>query len=188
METNPLAKLIRDRLNALELTKHELVRRLGYRNLGKGLSRLQQIYAGDFTRADYFLTSLTQALQLDPSSVENAQAETERIARVSLSRQREYQFKPHAVFLTEHRIPQQIVMAALIGADRKRYAYFDFLTDPRKFKSIVLNQIPAAIPLFGDVNGFVINFSPRYAIRYDLKGLQVEVLNKAKTLGEIRIF
>lgn len=186
METNPLAKLIRDRLKVLELTKHELVRKLGYHNVGKGLNRLHQIYAGDFTRADYFLTSLAQALQLDPSSVENAQAETERIARVSLSRQREYQFKPHAVFLTEHRIPQQIVMAALIGADRKRYVYFDFFTDPRIFKPRVLKQIPTAIPLFGEVIGFVINYSPRYAIGYDLKGQQVEVLNKAKTLGEIQ--
>lgn len=187
METNPLAKLIIERLKVLELTKHEFVRRLGYRNIGKGLNRLQQICAGNFTGADYVLKNLANILQLDPSLVESSLAETERNALLSLRRQYEYQFKPHAVFLTEHRIPQQIVMAALIGADQKRYVYFDFLTDPRIFKSRVLKQIPATIPLFGAVNGFVINFSPRYAIRYDLKGDVVEVLEKARTLGEIRI-
>ena len=41
----------------------------------------------------------------------------------------------------------------------------------------------ATLPAFGAPTGFVINYAPDHAIRYDLDGHAVETLSRAKRLG-----
>ena len=42
-----------------------------------------------------------------------------------------------------------------------------------------------AIPTFGRPIGVVVNYSPDYAIHYDLRGNEIELLDRAYRLGEI---
>jgi hypothetical protein len=46
----PLTILIRQRSQELGLSRSELVRRCGYKNISKGLRRLDEVYAGDFEK------------------------------------------------------------------------------------------------------------------------------------------
>lgn len=185
--TNYLAILIDQRMSDLRLSKHALVTKLGYKNAGKGLNRLEQVYRRDFSRAEFLLERLPQALQVDASEISAAR---ERTLQEAASRAQELEmrrFRPHAIFLTEHRVPLQIVIAAMMGADRQRYIFFDYKTDPFSFKSIVLKAAPSTIPTFGKVLGFVINYSPTYAIEYDIYGTVKMVCSNSKSVGYIRL-
>lgn len=185
--TNPLSVLIDQRASDLQLSKHALVTRLGYKNAAKGLNRLEQIYRGDFSRAEFLFERLSQALQVDTSEVSAAREKTLQEAALRANDLEVQRFKPHATFLTEHRVPLQIVIAAIIGADRQRYIFFDYKTDPFSFKSIVLKAMPSTIPTFGKVLGFVINYSPTYAIEYDIYGTVKMVCSNSKSVGYIRL-
>lgn len=182
---NPVAELIDQRLAALQLSKRELIVRLGYKNVSKGLNRLHQLYQGEFDRDEFLLAGLPEALQLDSSIIFAARTKVIQDAAFEARAREARRFKPHAVFLTEHRTPRQIVIAAMIGADRQRYVYFDYEIDPLTFKSIVLKTMPATIPMFGRVLGFVINHSPCYAIEYDADGKLIGVRNQQKVLGQL---
>ena len=41
----------------------------------------------------------------------------------------------------------------------------------------------STLPAFGAPRGFIVNFSPNHAVRYDLDGHAVETLGRAKRLG-----
>jgi len=185
--TTPLSVLIDQRASDLQLSKHALVTRLGYKNAAKGLNRLEQIYRGDFSRAEFLFERLSQALQVDTSEVSAAREKTLQEAALRAKDLEVQRFKPHAIFLTEHRVPLQIVIAALIGADRQRYVFFDYKTDPFLFKSIVMKTMPSTIPMFGRVLGFVINYSPTYAIEHDVQGMVIKILSKSKSVGYVRL-
>ena len=51
----PLSILIRKRSQELRLNRTELVARCGYKNISKGLRRLDEAYAGEFEKADALL-------------------------------------------------------------------------------------------------------------------------------------
>ena len=182
---NPVGILIDQRLADLQLSKRELVTRLGYKNVAKGLNRFHQLYQGEFGQDDFLLARLPEALQLEPSALLAAKTKAIQDAALEAQAQERRRFKPHAVFLTEHRIPRQIVIAAMIGADHQRYVFFDYKTDPRTFRSIALKEMPATIRMFGRVVGFVINHSPTYAIEYDAGGTLTEVRNQQKVVGQL---
>jgi len=184
---NPVAELIDQRLAALQLSKRELIVRLGYKNVSKGLNRLHQVYRGEFGQSEFLLARLPEVLLLDSSAILAAKTKVIQDAALEARAQQDRNFKPHAVFLTAHRIPRQIVIAAMIGADRQRYVFFDYKSDPRSFRLSALKAMPATIPMFGRVLGFVINHSPSYAIEYDVSGKLVRVCNQPEVIGQLHL-
>ena len=77
----PLSVFIRHRSQELGLTRSELVVRSGYKNVSKGLRRIDQVYAGDVIKTGALLTKLPEALELPPETVEEAlKATTDQIA------------------------------------------------------------------------------------------------------------
>ena len=68
--------LIAARLQDLKLTPVELVRRDGYKNVSKGLRRLEALREGHFERADWLIQHLPQALQVPAETVQNAVDDT----------------------------------------------------------------------------------------------------------------
>lgn len=129
-----------------------------------------------------------EALELEPSQVEEAREATLREIRRREEKEAIRSFRPHAIFLTEHRIPTQIVIAGIVGADLRRYVHFDDDTAPESYKDIVLAAMPATIPFFGRVQGFMINYRPDYAVQYDTAGNVVEEFSpRFRETGRIRI-
>jgi len=186
-DTNPFSGLIESRLADLGPTKAQLIARLGYRNIAKGLSRLDQVCRGEFNKADFLLSGLARGLNLEPSQIEEARVATVQERTQRQEAEEAHSFRPHAIFLTEHRVPTQIVIAGIIGADRQRYVYFDDDAAPETFRDTVLGAMPSAIPTFGRVQGFVINYRLDHAVEYDLSGNVVTDYDRIRRLGHIRV-
>ena len=79
-QQSPLAieALIAGRLQDLKLTPVELVRRCGYKNLSKGLRRLEGVREGYFDGQEWLLHALPDALGVPPEKVQQAVEDTRR--------------------------------------------------------------------------------------------------------------
>ena len=100
-------------------------------------------------------------------------------------------FQPHAIIIGERKIPSPIFVAAIFGVDRILRIDFDPDQPPVTFIRQAMAGIEqklahfkcAALPGFGRPVGFVVNYSPDHAIRYDLEGNALEILPAAYRTG-----
>ena len=76
-------------------------------------------------------------------------------------------------------MPSPIFVAAIIGVEKLLRIDLDATQGPVSFVRQVLGRLPEGVPAFGKPMGFVINYSPEKAIRFDLKGQPIAVLDKA---------
>ena len=115
---------------------------------------------------------------------------------------------PHAVILTEKDRPEQIFIAAIIGVDRLLRVDIDPTQgevtyigqalkgirqkfarwNPKEVdvSSVGLGDLP--LPCFGRPVSVIVNYTPDRAVRFDLKGQPVEVLDRAHRIGEAQFF
>ena len=101
-------------------------------------------------------------------------------------------FQPHAIILAERTVPSPIFVAALIGVDRILRINFDPDQPPVTYIRQAMAGIDqklahfkcASLPGFGKPIGFVVNYSPDHAIRYDLQGNALEILPSAYRTGK----
>jgi hypothetical protein len=74
----PIQNLINERCGDLGLRRSQLVERCGYKNISKGIRRLEQVYAGELEKAVSLLLGLPKALDLSRDIVQQAIDETIR--------------------------------------------------------------------------------------------------------------
>src|SRR6516165_8706310 len=76
--SEPLAigSLIINRLRVLDLRRQHLLRRAGYKNIAKGLRRLDELLAGELDKTRDLIRALPAALDVPPEVVEHAIEET----------------------------------------------------------------------------------------------------------------
>jgi hypothetical protein len=128
-----------------------------------------------------------------------AQAEEQRrrAAEVAEAEWRD-RFRPHAVILTELRVPSQITFCGLTGgAERWLVIPFDLSKPPISYIRQALEALPEkarmerdgkrSVPFFGEVLGIIINYSPDRAVRCDIVGTPLEILSRAYRPGQIRL-
>ena len=172
-----IAALIRSRMTELGLSRGELVKRLGYKNVAKGIRRIDVLCAGDIEGTKHFLDVLPQALELSEETVKRALDQTVR--ELELAEQQEADardkiwretFRPHAIILTERSVPSPIFVAAMIGVEKLLRIDLDATQGPVSFVRQVLDCLPEKVPAFGKTVGFVINYSPDQAVRFDRNG------------------
>jgi hypothetical protein len=107
-------------------------------------------------------------------------------------------YEPHAVILTERTFPSSIVMCGLTGGiERWLMIPLDNARSPVTFVQQVMQALPDRlkdgsegrkfVPYFGEALGFVTNYTPDEAVRYNLEGHPVEILEEAYRPGEIEI-
>ena len=107
------------------------------------------------------------------------------------------EFNPHAVILTESERPTQLFVAIFIGIDRLLRVDFDLTKSPVTFIQQALEGLSQKlarwklarwksdqIPTFGRPEGVIVNYSPDYAVSYDLDGNAIQALDRAYRLGE----
>jgi hypothetical protein len=185
-----IATLVRSRMIELGLSRGEFAKRLGYKNIAKGIRRIDDLCDGDIEGTKQFLDVLPQALETSAETVKGALDQTVR--ELELAEQQEAEardkiwlenFRPHAIILTERTVPSPIFVAALFGVEKLLRIDLDPTQRPVSFVRQVLDRLPEGVPAFGKPIGFVINYSPDNAIRFDRNGQPIAMLDKAARPG-----
>lgn len=187
----PITALIIQRSNELGLSRAELVRRSGYTNISKGLRRLDELCDGDFRSARGLIQALPTALEVSSDVVAKAVEDTQRHFRETEEAAYRSSFVPHAIILTDRKIPQPIFVAAIVGVDQLLRVDFDLTKEPTTFMEQAFRGVRekigkgscGRIPAFGKPTGVVVNFSPDHAVEFDLKGNPLRVLERAHRPG-----
>jgi hypothetical protein len=206
----PLAALIETRMQQLALDRAALGLRLGYQNPAKAAGRVYALCDGHITstKSKTALNRLPTAIEVPAEVVETAvkatasllaelkRQENEKLRIVRETEDAEWRaaFIPHAIILGERKIPTSITMYAISGgSDRNLTIELDISKSPNTFVEQALAALPSkldlgkdgrlTVPFFGYALGFIVNYSPDQAVRYDLKGNAVENLSKAFRLG-----
>jgi len=193
----PIATLVSGRCKELSLRPVELIRRCGYQNTAKGLRRLEQLYQGYFRGCTTLIRTLPAALDLPAEVVTEAVESTKRQIHEAKEAAWRAEFIPHAVILTERERPTQLFVAIFIGIDRLLRVDFDLTKSPVTFIQQALEGLSQKlarwklarwksdqIPTFGRPEGVIVNYSPDYAVSYDLDGNAIQALDRAYRLGE----
>ena len=101
------------------------MRRAGYKNIAKGLRRLDELLAGELNKTRDLIRALPAALDVPTEVVKQAIEETRRqiaeaqeAARQAREAAWRAAFRPHAIILTERTVPQPIFVASIIGVER----------------------------------------------------------------------
>jgi hypothetical protein len=79
--------------------------------------------------------------------------------------------------------PSPIFVAAIIGVEKLLCIDLDATQGPVSFVRQVLDRLPERVPAFGKAIGFVINYSPDKAVRFDPKGQPIAILDRAVRPG-----
>jgi hypothetical protein len=198
----PIASLIIDRLRVLDLRRAHLLRRAGYKNIAKGLRRLDELLAGELVKTRDLICALPAALDVAPELVEHAIEETRlRTAKAEEAAEQARQtvwrvaFRPHAIILTEQSVPQPFFVAAFIGIERLLRIDFDLASVPLTYTNQALAGLrrrlaefkSETLPAFGRPVAVIVNYTPDRAIRFDLDGNALEILPRAHRLADLYI-
>jgi hypothetical protein len=180
---------IDSRLRELGLSRSELVRRCGYRNIAKGLRRLEEACAGNLEKTTWLLGGLPAALNLSPDIVQRALNDThqqldERASHSAAEADAAWRaaFKPHAYLLGTHTRPSQLLFFGITGgAERWLKIPLDVTQSPLSYAAQALGVVRKTpiIQFFGRTTGFIVNYSPDHAVRFDLEDKPMEMLPRA---------
>ncbi len=195
-ERYPIEDFIDSRLKELGFRRGELARRCGYKNISKGVRRIDQLCGGNLgsPSAKKVLEALPIALETDVGTVKSAiettinVLEQEDAAREAAWRAA---FKPSAYPLGTERRPSQIFNFGITGGpERWLRIPLDLTQPPVTFAAQALAVVKKTpeVPFFGPTTGFTISYTPDHAVRFDLSGAAVEVLKRAYSPGQVELF
>jgi hypothetical protein len=155
-----IATLVRSRMAELGLSRGEFAKRLGYKNLAKGIRRIGAMCKGDVEGTKQFLVTLPQALETSAETVKRALDQTVREIELAEKQEAEARdkiwrenFCPHAIILTERTVPSPIFVAALIGVEKLLRIDLNATQGPVSFVRQVLDRLPEGVPAFGKLLG-----------------------------------
>ena len=195
----PIQRLIESRLKDLGIRQSELARRCGFKNLDKGMRRLEALCRGDINSpsAAMILTALPMALEVGEATVHVAVHETakavdkmDRMAAADREAAWRASFKPHGYLCGSQERPSSITMCGVTGGPGRWLKIpLDSSQPPVTFAPqclAVVRKTPT-ITFFGQTTGFIVNYSPDHGVRFDLEGNPVEVLSRAYSPAQIEL-
>lgn len=196
----PIHALIEERLTQLSMRRSELARRCGFNNVAKGIRRIDSICHGNLESrgAKMVLDALPTALEIHKAAVDKAIHDTAEIVREAQRRSDaaadavwRAAFVPNGYLLGTTTRPSQIAMYGLSGGpERWQKIRFDLSRPPVTFAAqaqAVVKETPS-VAFLGPTTGFIINYSPDSAERFDLDANPVECFDRAYMPGEVEIF
>jgi hypothetical protein len=196
----PIHELIENRQKQLGLGRNELGRRCGFKNLDKGLRRIDSICHGDLDSpgSKMVLDNLAVALEVDKNVVEEAIAataeiiaEAKRLGDAKRDAAWRASFKPHAYLVGSQNRPSQITFYGMTGGpERWLKIPLDLSQPPVTYAPQAhefVNKTPF-VPYHGHTTGFIVNYTPDRAVRFDLDGNPVEHFHRAYTPGQVEVF
>ena len=174
----PVSRLILDRARTLRLSRRALVRRLGYRDLGKGHNALSGLLMTG-TVPSVASKNLASALEIDQAIVDamlsataRQKGDMKRAAVLAYEDTYRADFVPHLQVQTERRIPSPIFAAAMIGVARLRVVPLpdEAITATGSKRAETLKRVitnhycerRGGIPTFGKITGYILVLVPGY--------------------------
>jgi hypothetical protein len=143
------------------------------------------------------LSALQSALEADEAEFSGAIAATEarldaaaRAVEDEADRCWRASFAPHGYLLGSSPRPSSIAIYAWSGgSERWLKIRFDLSQSPAAFARQALAALrrSAVIPFHGVATGFVINYTPDSAVRFDVNGDPVEVFDRAYRPGSASV-
>lgn len=190
MKTLAIFDLIQQRCKDLSISQNELIVRSGTTNIAKGHRRLQQIFDGDFNSSRGLIDKLPQALGVTRDAIDAAIDASEKQISDEIDAAWRANFKPHALAITANNgRPRQITMAAICNAGRHVRVDFPDRLDVLDYRDYALTKIrhqaSEISKFFFELEGFVINYSPDEARKFNLRGEQTEVVSQAIKAGNL---
>ena len=175
--------------------------------MAKGIDRIDDVCRGDLTseQAKTIIKALPAALEISKELVDAAVLETANIIEEANRKEAAERdaawrnaFKPHATILTEKTRPDPLFVAAFIGVNRILRVDFDLTANRASFVHQGLNGIrvklaefpnpSGVLPCFGRPIGFVVNYTPERAVRFDLEGNAIAIFRRAVRIGNVSLF
>jgi hypothetical protein len=196
----PIHNLIETRRAGLGLRRGELARRCGFRNISKGLRRIENVCNGDLASpgAKGVIVALPAALESEASEVEKAVKETAAIitrAREEEEAKREAawraSFAPSAYLVGTESRPSSITIYGFGGgAERWLRIPLDLSQPPVTFMPQALTVVrrTPTVTFFGPTKGFVVNYTPDRAVQFDTDGNVIASFDNAYRPGEVEFF
>ena len=157
----------------------ELARRMGFRNLGRGMHFLWEIERGERLVPDSRIASLAEALDMSCERIRQANADTLAVLAARADQARRLAFRLHLIWIPE----RERVAPMFLGLMLLRPVYLDCDMDDAQCVARAIQLCPASLPLWGAVRGFWINYSPDRAVAYDLDG---EIVAERPAMFECR--
>jgi hypothetical protein len=145
----------------------------------------------------HLVAGLALTLELSPAVVQRALNDTnqqleERASRAAAEAEANWRaaFKPHGILLGAEERPSQILFFAITGgAERWLTIPLDLSQSPVTFaeQALAVARKTPSVPFFGRTTGFIVNYTPDHALRFDLEGQPLETLARAYCPGEITV-
>ena len=196
----PIHDLIENQAKQLGLRRSELARRFGFKNLDKGLRRIDGVCHGDLNSpgAKMVIDALPAALEVDKEVVEEAIrstaeiiAEAERHAEAKRDAAWRASFIPHAYLVGSTNRPSQITFYGMTGGPERWLKIPLDVWQPPVTYAVQAREFVAKtpeVPFFGKTTGFIVNYTPDSAVRFDLDGNPVEHFDRAYIPGQVEVF
>jgi hypothetical protein len=189
--------LILDRSKALGLSRPDLVRRAGFKNVAKGLRRLDELCGGELKTTASLIAGLPAALELPPDVITDTIRKTvqqldeaARIAEEEREAAWRKSFRPGAYLLGTETRPTQITIYGMTGGSERWLKIPLDLSQPAVTFAVQAFSVASRTPVvtfFGKTIGFIVNYTPDFAVRFDLKGDPVEAFDRAYRPGNVTI-
>jgi hypothetical protein len=182
-----ISSLINTRTQELGISRAEIVGRCGFKNIAKGLRRLDEVCAGNVDRAGLRLAKLPDALRFEPQVVEAAILATRQVQAREQERCYRDAFRPHGIIVCERSIPQPIWLASVLGVDRILRIDFAEGSAPVTYAMQARDGLDtrlrrwgsSSLPAFARPQGVVVNYAYDKAVEFDVEGKPLRVLDEA---------
>ena len=172
---NNVEHLVHGAMEKAPLTKNEVLRRMGYSNLNKGVRRLDQFLKGDMADKT-FVMKLTEAINASLEEMQSAINSDQSRAWQRAEEHARKNFKPYIFLQTTATRPSQICIYALTGGTRahKMIAVSESLPNESWLKQIKIvrtlisehiQNTKGVVPFFGKVSGYL--YCPSYDSSYE---------------------
>jgi hypothetical protein len=100
-------------------------------------------------------------------------------------------FEPHGYLLGTSDRPSQIFIFGLTGGpERWLKIPLDLSRPPLSYAAQALSVVRRTplVKFLGPTSGFIVNYTPDHAVRFDLDGRPVETLTRAHRPGEVTLY
>ena len=181
-----LEQLIKSRNAHRLFHKKKLVHKMGYRHqkISKGMRHIDRILERDFDLAAQIAPRLAQGFDMTEDEILKSIARSVQFIEEEYDRAYRENFKPHAIALSPSKIPSPIFIYAMAGGASRRHISFPEGLHLSEYHTYASANLPDFIPGMQPPNGFVVNYSPDFAIEYGKNGELIRLRDKAYQMGQ----